>query len=83
MKILTTTMVVGASLLTACAGSYGASAETLAGVVKTMRDYDMLLADGSAPPRPLRFYIGENSAFAACGNCLCVTGVMTRRYPEL
>ncbi len=76
-------IIVGASLLAACTDAQSASAETLADFVKTMRDYDLSAVNGSAPARPLRFYIGENSAFAACGVCLCVTGVMRGHYPNL
>ncbi len=74
------------TLIALLIGGFGATvslADTLAGQVETMRDYDLSEVDGTSPPRPLRFYIGENSRFAACGECLCVTGIMTGRYPRL
>ena len=60
-----------------------AQAETLARHVETMRDYDLVELDGARPSRPLRFYIGDNSRFAICGRCLCGTGIMIGRYPQL
>ena len=66
-----------------CLCATGLRADTLAGHVKTRRDYDLFEVNGMPPDRPLRFYIGENSRFAACCKCLCVTGIMTARYPKL
>ena len=83
MKRIAFSAIVGMSLLAACVSAPVASADTLAAHVKTMRDYDLSDVDGSAPARPVRFYIGDNSAFAACGKCLCATGIMTGRYPNL
>ncbi len=66
-----------------CATGSDTQADTVVSHIKTMRDYDLVEIDGKPPTRPLRFYIGENSAFAICGRCLCATGVMKGRYPKL
>ncbi len=60
-----------------------ASADAVVKHIKTMRDYNLFEIDGAPPERPLRFYIGENAAFAVCGHCLCATGIMKGRYPKL
>ena len=66
-----------------CIGSSSLLADTIVSHMETRRDYDLTEIDGNAPTRPLRFYIGENSAFAICGRCLCGTGIMKGRYPKL
>ena len=83
MKLTAHATLAVIALFIGSLGATGSLADTLAGQVETMRDYDLSELDGTSPPRPLRFYIGENSRFAACGECLCVTGVMTGRYPRL
>lgn len=72
-----------AAALAACMPSGTSDAQTLAAKVETLRAYDLATVDGKAPARAIRFYIGDNSRFAVCGHCLCVTGVMFAPYPAL
>ncbi|AQS48901.1 hypothetical protein BMG03_14695 [Thioclava nitratireducens] len=72
-----------AAALAACMPGGVSDAQTLAAKVETRRAYDLATVDGKAPTRAIRFYIGENSRFAVCGHCLCVTGVMFAPYPAL
>lgn len=83
MSRFLTAVVFGLACLSNSSQVASASGNTLARHVETMRDYDLSAIDGATPRRPLRFYIGDNSAFAACGKCLCVTGIMTGQYPVL
>lgn len=58
-------------------------AQSLADVIAPGRPYELQAQTQQPPKRQLRFWIGENSAFAVCGKCLCLTGVMIARFPRL
>ena len=82
-RLLVLAAVVGLAGLSGCKQSRSVIADTLDAYVETLRAYDLSEIDGQPPQRPLRFYIGDNSRFATCARCLCVTGIMTEEYPSL
>lgn len=69
--------------------AHGLNAQTFADVIRDARDYKLEKVGDQTPNRVMDFTFFETPTYTRypaimiCGDCLCVTGVFTRQFPEL